>query len=583
VRDHSTIGISRTLAALVALASLAACTKNTGDAGGAGANAGSNASGAVAVVNDAVGPAPAVPGAKPGGKVIVHYLADFDHLDPAQNFAAQAQIVGRLMYRSLTAFREYADGRRELVGDLATNTGVTNDGGKTWTFTLRDGITYEDGRPITSQDIAYGIARSFSPALPNGAKYIQQWLVNDLKYNATYKGPYDGGAQSPPNVETPDAKTIVFKFAKPHPDMPFAGTLPTSTPVPKDKDTKVDYDNRPFASGPYKIAAYDRGQRIVFVKNDKWNANSDPIRHQFPDTIQFAFNTSGTLLSERVLADQGEDAASLLWAAVTPDVLPRVLNDPAVRARTVQGPSIYVWYLAINNIRVPDLTVRQALNVAFDRAGFVKLYNSDYADPATTILSPSVAGYSAYNAYDGGVGGDTAKARAMLGGKKVPLVYAYSNTSRQQKFAAFIKANLDAAGFEITLQPQPGEQFITTIAKKDNPYDLYLQGWGADWPSGSTVIPPILDGRTIQAEGNQNYSYFNDAGVNARIDSILAEPDLAKAAPMWGALDRMIMEKHAPMVPAFYQKWLGLFGSKIGGAYVSPSYGTTALDNIFVK
>jgi peptide/nickel transport system substrate-binding protein len=583
VRDLTAMNPSRIMMALVALALLAGCTKNTGDSGGAGTTDGASAAGTVTVVDNATGPAPAVAGAKPGGKITVYFLADFDHLDPAQNFIAQQQVATRLIYRGLTAFREYADGRRELVGDLATNTGVTTDGGKTWTYTLRDGITYEDGRPITSQDIAYGIARSFSPALPNGAKYIQQWLVNDIKYNATYKGPYDGGAQMPPNVETPDAKTIVFKFAVAHPDMPYAGTLATSTPVPKDKDTKVDYDNRPFASGPYKIAAYERGQRLVFVKNDKWNPTSDPIRHQYPDTIQFVFNPNGALLSERVLADQGEDAAAVLWAAVTPDVLPRVMNDSAARARTVRGPSIYVWYLAINNLRVPDLTVRQALNFGFDRAGFVKLYGADYGDPATTILSPSVAGYSAYNAYDGGAAGDTTKARAMLGGKKVPLVYAYVNTPRQQKFAAFIKANLDAAGFAITLQPQPGDQFITTIAKKDNPYHLYLQGWGADWPSGSTVIPPLFDGRSIQAEGNQNFTYFNDAAVNAHIDSIMAEPDLAKAAPMWGALDRLILEKHAPVVPVFYQKWLGLFGSKVGGAYVSPSYGTTGLDNIFVK
>ena len=262
------------------------CTENKGAVAGAG-----DASTATArqsrIIQDAVGPAEAPAGAKPGGTITVLMLNDFEHLDPAQNYVNTQQVAALLFQRTLTAFHEKADGSFDLVGDLATSPGSTPDSGRTWTFTLRDSLMYEDGTPITSRDIAYGIARSFSPQLPNGAHYIQQWLANDGDYNAKYKGPYDGGGAMPPNVETPDDRTIVFRFAMPRPDMPFAASMPNTAPVPQAKDTRAEYDNRPFASGPYRIATYQRGQRLVLVKNPYWKAASDPVRTQNPDTIQF--------------------------------------------------------------------------------------------------------------------------------------------------------------------------------------------------------------------------------------------------------------------------------------------------------
>jgi peptide/nickel transport system substrate-binding protein len=158
-----------------------------------------------------------------------------------------------------------------------------------------------------------------------------------------------------------------------------------------------------------------------------------------------------------------------------------------------------------------------------------------------------------------------------------------STRRRQQKVAAFIKTNLDKAGFQITLQAIDGAQYYSTIGKKNNPYDLYLAGWGSDWPSGTTIIPPILDGRGIAAEGNNNWSYFNSPEINARIDEISREADLGKAGAMWAALDREVMEKHAPFVPLLYSRNFSLNGSKIGGAFLSAPYGATSLNHVHLK
>ena len=315
------------LIGFAAAVTVTACTENTGQVGRSALTSEPVRQLSAALVDDATGPAAPVAGAKSGGTITVLQAADFEHLDPAQNYVNVQQIVALLFLRGLTVFREHPDGSFELVGDLATNTGVTNDGGRTWTFTLRNGLKYEDGRTITSQDIAYGIARSFSPDLPNGPHYIQQWLADAIDYNRDYKGPYNGGAPIPPGVETPDEKTIVFHFVTPRPDMPFAAAMSMTAPVPRDKDTRFEYDNRPFASGPYKIATYQRGQRLILVRNEHWDPATDPVRHQYPDTIRFEFGASIVQINERIIASQGPDAAAMTWQVVPPEVLPKVLAD----------------------------------------------------------------------------------------------------------------------------------------------------------------------------------------------------------------------------------------------------------------
>jgi peptide/nickel transport system substrate-binding protein len=530
----------------VALAA-AGCSKNTGTSSNSNQDKTTTQTATLAKNSD--GPAPEVSGAKKGGTITAYQTGDFEHLDPAQNYVTDAQVTGILIYRTLTAFRENGDGKLEVVGDLATNTGESSNGGKTWTFHLKDGLKYEDGSPVTSKDIAYGIARSFSPDLPNGPHYWQAWLAGDADYNAKYKGPYNGGSVLPPNTETPDDKTIVFNFPKPQADIPLAGALPTTAPVPQSKDTKIKYDNRPFSSGPYKIETYTRSQKLVLVKNPNWDPKTDPFRHQYPDKFIVDFTKTNEQINQQLIADQGTDQTAMAYQpnGVPPDLLPQVNSNPAVKKRTLDGNTQFVWYLDINNQKITDLKVRQALNYAIDRQNLLKVWGP--GSPGTTILSPTVSGYHQYNAYDGGPNGDVNKAKELLGGKRVKLSYAFRNTARNQKVAAFYKTSLAKAGFDLTIQPIDPDQFYTQIGKKDNPWDIYMYGWGSDYPSSSTVIPPLFDGRNIVAEGNNNDAYLNAEDVNKKIDEVYAMTDPSKAATAWADLDQYIMKTHAPVVP----------------------------------
>jgi peptide/nickel transport system substrate-binding protein len=533
---------------------------------------------------DSRAPAPAVPGAKPGGTITVLLNSPFEHLDPARTYISRAQLTNLLLQRTLTSFRHRADGKLELVGDLATDTGQPAEGGRVWTYKLREGLRFEDGSAITSADVAYGIARSFSPELPDGPTWLQQWLADSADFRSRYSGPYDGGPAMAPGVSTPDRRTVVLRFARPRPDVPFAVALGNTTPVPRSRDTREQYDRQPVATGPYRIERYDRASELVLVRNPYWVSATDPIRTAYPDRFVYVFGQTPAVATERILAAHGADRAAVSLERVPSELLLTVAADNALAAHATVGTTPYVAYLKINTERVTDIAVRRALNCAFNRDGYIKTIGGlGIATPATTILSPIVAGYQDYNAYDCGPTGDPARAREMLGNRRIPLRYGYRDGDQGPAVAAFLKTSLAKAGFDLITLPIDPTAYFSTVRTRDNGLDIYVHTWGADWPTGEAVLPILLDGRTIAARGNSNTSYFSDTFVNSEIDRIDSIGDLTSAARAWGALDEAIMRDHAPLVPVYYDRTLSLNGARVGGLRLHAILGGTSLENAFVR
>jgi peptide/nickel transport system substrate-binding protein len=534
--------------------------------------------------NKATGPAPAIEGAKTGGTIKVLDLDDITHLDPAQIYVNTYQGVSQMITRQLNTYREGKDGKVALVGDLATDSGTTSDGGKTWTWHLRDGIKWADGAPITAAQIKYGIERAFAPQYDQGPTYLLEWLADNTDFRSVYKGPYSGKHLDA--VQAPDDKTVVLKFAKPHADVPFAAALTTTAPVRPEKDTKEKYDTLPDASGPYKIESHVIDKSLVLVKNTNWDPKTDPARYQLVDKYVWEFGSEPLAINKRLIAANGEDAQALtLVSNVSPEVLQQVDTTPALKSRTLQGFTQFVLQYNINNKRVTDKDIRKAIALAFPKQQVRQIVGGASAgDFATTVLSPTVPGFEKSDTIGAPPTGDAEGAKKILADKgksNMPLVIAFGNTARGQQISVALKTAYDKAGFKTVLKPIESKTYYDEIGKVNNQFDLYSGGWGADWPSGATVIPPTLDGRKI-ADGAPNYSHYNNPEVNAEIDRISAETDLVQAGKDWAALDKKIMAD-VPYVPYLYDKAYQLYGPKLKGMYLDPVLGEPSLNGIWVE
>ena len=534
------------------------------------------------VDDEAEGPAPEIEGAEKGGTLKVLTLDDPSHLDPARIFVSDLGVLSSLMTRTLTGYRQL-DGKVTLVGDLATNTGVTKDKGKTWTFKLRDGITWEDGTAITSEDIKYGIERAFSDLYTEGPTYLLEWLTDSDDFRKVYKGPYSGKHLAA--IKTPDKKTITFSFKKAHPDLPFAMALTTSAPVKKSKDTKAKYDADPFASGPYKVVEHKADKSLILEKNTEWDPDSDPIHYQYLDKYSFEFGLQPLEQNQRLIEADGDDAAATcLYCSVSPEVLDEVLDTPELKDRTTGGFTVFVTQYNINNDRIKDLEVRKALLFALPREQMRQVVGGEVAGAfASTVGSPTLVGFEPSDVWEVPPAGDPEKAKEILkdaGKEGQKIVYAFVDTDRGQEISVVVADALEDAGFEVVKKPINSQTYLDEIGKADNKFDLYSSGWGADWPSGSTVYPPTLDGRKIR-DGGVNQSHFNDKEINKEIDRILKITDLEKAGAEWAKLDEKIMKK-IPYIPYLYQRVLHLHGEKVAGVRENQIHGLIDLNGLYL-
>lgn len=507
-----------------------------------------------------------------GGTVQVLANAGFSHLDPVRGFDGGVNNFYRLIYRTLTTqgAAPGAEGTK-IVPDLATDTGKPSDGGKTWTFTLKDGVAFETGAPITSADVKFGVSRAWDPEIGIGSPYAKQIIAAP----ASYQGPYKSGEL--PTIETPDAKTVVFHLKKPYADFGSVVAQNTFVPVPKGAGAGTSLDSKPIASGPYKVAEYKPGAALKLVRNDKWDVKTDSVRAAKPDGFQWTFGLDAATIDERMIAGQGTDANAIAGTIQAASVA-RV-QTPQLKQRTLTGLGGCTTYLGLNTTKKPlnDLRVRQAINFAVNKQTVRDAVGgSTLADLATSIQPPTVVGRVDYNPYPSPDGkGDVEAARKLLAEAGLADGFSFTlDTRAQPKMQAMAVAIQQAlAPLKITVKINiiDTSTYYEVIGTPSQQHDAAITGWCPDWPSGATFLPPLFDGRNITAKGNGNLSQLNDPAVNAKIDEIAAMKDVKAANAAYGELDKQIM-KLAPMVPLLYEKVLIVVGSNIAGAYLHDGF-----------
>ena len=575
-----------------------------------------------------------------GGTVYLLTQADqFDQIDPQRAYTGEdLAFFSATIYRSLTAFTYSPDNptASKLSPDLATDLGTATDGAKTWSFTLRDGVTFQDGSPITCADIKYGVSRTFATSIINqGPTYAIAYLdipsvdgyIKDSagaakkSSGSAYGGPYsstlglfsdqtlataipnDTAAYDKAVACSTDGKTITFHLKQAVADFNYTVTLGFS-PVPKAADTGESYGvaKPPVASGPYMVQSYatGKGGKMILVRNPKWSQASDSYHHPYPDQWEVDFGILPAVIDQRLIQSTGNDQFALQYGAMQPENLATVFADPKTPNKQFVGRAdssydIYDRYLWINVNKVPNLQIRQAMAAALDRSALRKNAGGDfYGDYADGSIKPNIgADYAPTGMWDTLLGqkipdtGDAAYAKSLIAksGVAAPtLTYSYPDTPVNGKAAAIVQSSLQAAGFTVKLQPLPSGSYYSTVFDPAKSGDFGTGGWGPDWPNASTVIPPLFT-----QEGGWDLSQVDDAAFNAEVKTAQTETDRAKQSTLWQALNVETM-KNVWVIPTFFPLAQGMIGSKLatgtgpnGGFYRWGPYGSNPYGDFYVK
>lgn len=538
---------------------------------------------------------------QPGGTINVLTLEEqFLHVDPQRIYTGvDIAFFNGYTTRTLTAYK-MAPGAEgvTIVPDMATDLGTASNDAKTWAFTIRDGVTFEDGTAVGCSDVKYGVSRTFATdVITDGPTYAISLL--DIPKaedgSSVYKGPYvtegnDVAAFDKAVTCSDDNKTITFNLSRPAGDFNYTTTLTAFSPVPQAADTGEGYDDAVVSSGPYKISEYTKGQKMVLVRNDKWSKASDDYRPAYPDSIVVNFAIDPAAIDQRLIADAAEDQTVVTLAGMQPENLATVFGaeDPRFTDRSVNGYDPYVRYLAINSEKVPNQKQRQAIAVALNRAELITIAGGDFAgDIGDGVVKPNLAtDYAPSGMWTDMFGaavpdaGDPELAKKLIaesGEPMVDLTYQFPISPTNEKAAASIKGSLEKAGMKVTLEGIEAGQYYGVVLDPAQEKEIVSAGWGPDWQNASTVIPELFG-----ANGGFTLSRVNDPAYEAEVQAALAMTDRAAQAEAWKALNKKAMEQ-AWVVPTRFGKIQYLWGSKVGNGYLWDAYGSFAFGDLFVK
>jgi peptide/nickel transport system substrate-binding protein len=507
-----------------------------------------------------------------GGTLAVLTSSSAINLDPAKSQGLAITTLG-LVFRRLTTWDIHPGKPAVVVPDLATDTGVPSDGGKTWTFHLKEGLKYADGSDITAADVKYAVERSFAPQLSGGLGYHKTLIAG----GSAYKGPYQGKELD--SIATPDAHTIVFHLDKPFGDWPWIVSMPAFAPVPKAKDDVAKYGQNPVASGPYQVDSYQQGTALKLKRNAYWDAKSDPVRTAGPDAIVYQLGQESTVAAQRLIADSGDDKNAFGASFVPPAQLAQIQQNPPVKQRLVTSDPGALAYLAINTQRgaLKDVKVRQAINYAVDKKAFLVAAGGTIGgDYASTLITPGIAGRVDYNLYPADPSGDVAKATSLLAeaghANDLKLTFVVSNDPQTLSKAQAVQQGLQRAGITVTIKPEDDDSWFEDVTNDKGDYDLTLTSWQPDFPSANANIQPLFAGSEVGG-GGFNLSRYSVSEVDSLIAQATAETDPAKAQQLWAQVDKRILAD-APIVPLIYTKNSFLHGSAVENFFVAafPAY-----------
>ena len=524
--------------------------------------------------------------AKKGGTLKFAGVQDADSWDTTRGYYGFMWNFSRYYSRQLvTGKTEPGKAGAELTPDLATGLAKISDDGKTYTYTLRDGITWEDGKPITSKDIKYGIERQWAQDVLSGGPV---YLKDVLDPKGEYPGPYKDKSADKLGlkaIETPDDKTIVFKLPQANSDFEEMLALTSASPVRQDKDTKSKYGLHPFSSGPYKFESYNPGKDLTLVRNTEWKQASDPIRKAYPDKITVKFFTNANDMDARLIA--GDYDLDINQTGMSPQGRTTALKQH--KANLDNPVSGYIRYAVFPQSVKPfdNEHCRKAVIYGADHVSLQNARGGPVAggDIGTNMLPPSVPGaegqkYDPYELAGANKKGNVAKAKEELKACGQPngfktTIAVRNNKPAEVATAESLQASLKKVGITVDIDQYDGSQSSGIIGSPSNVkkkgYGIIIMGWGPDFPSVQGYGLPLWSSKYILESGNNNYALIKDKTIDGLFDKYVTTLDDAGKVQIATEINHKVMEG-GYYLPFVFEKFINWRGNNLANVYTTDAY-----------
>ena len=507
-----------------------------------------------------------------GGEMVVTYQDDVATLDPAIGYDWQNWSMIKSLFDGLMG---YEPGTTTLRNELADSHEISGDG-LTHTFTLKDGITFHNGREITAEDVKYSLERVTNPETRSPGAGFFSMIEGFDSWNA---GEGDGLS----GVTVVDDKTVEITLSRPDATFGHVMALNFASIVPQEavEASGEDFGREPVGSGAFRLAEWTPGQQLVFERFEDYHRAGVPKL----DQVTFSIGLEPTVALLRL--QSGE--ADVPGDGIPPAQFLQVMNDPAQAERVVEGGQLQTGYITLNTQMAPfdDVDVRRAVNMAINKDRIVQMINNR-AVPANQPLPPTMPGYAEdYEGYPY----DPEGAMQMLADAGFPDGFSTElyvmNVDPNPRIAQAIQQDLAEIGVTAEIRSLAQANVIAAGGEADQAPMIWSGGmaWIADFPDPSNFYGPIL-GCAGAVPGGWNWSWYCNEEIDARAaeaDAMTGEGQEGAREDAWRQIYLDVMED-APWVPVFNEQRFTLHSDAVAGddtLFVDPVHIPVNYDYIY--
>jgi peptide/nickel transport system substrate-binding protein len=485
-------------------------------------------------------------------------LDTIDYLDPQQAYTGQSWWAMWNVWETLVTYR-HVDGAAgyKLVPGLAQSLPKVSKNGKVYSFKLRKGLKYSNGKPVRASDFKFAIKREYLSTGQGVGFYTD--IAGAENFSKTLKGDI-------PGIKTNNAKrTIVIRLTKPRGDfltilaLLFAAPVPAGTP-------NTDQSTNPIpATGPYRISSYTPNVGFTMVRN-KYFKPTKYIPRGNPSKVEVALVGDANAATQRVASGQADYSNG----AIPPDRIADAKSKGILKLR-VTANTYYFW---MNTTVAPfnKLKVRQAVNYAINRKTMQTLVWGGLGAGTQNVLPTTYPSYRKLSLYPH----NTSKAKQLIeqaGAKGAKVTVWTRNVSDAVTAAQYYQSVLNSIGLNASLNILPRTTYYTTIGNVNTKAQTGWARWLEDYPHPLDWFDVLLNGNRITAQDNNNYAWYSNKTTNKEIEALKKAPVLTKAVnARWAKLEKQIMQQ-APWAPWSNRVFPEYFNKKMGCIHMQRLYG----------
>ncbi len=500
--------------------------------------------------------------ADPNGTFTSNLGSEPDTIDPQkESFVGEIAVTMKVFEALMTP--DVKTGKP--IPSAAKDQPKVSSDGKTYTYTLRDDLTWSDGKKVTTADFKYGWERLCDPATAGDYAFTgyivagcEAWNTMDPKGDpAKLSAARDTFLKSIVTTDT----TIAFTLTDPAPYFNAIASIWVGVPVRKDLVQQGgDKWTEPatfIGNGPFKMTEWKHNESITFERSDNWHGGKDKAKLK---TWKFV------MINDNAVAFAAYRNNELDVYGVAPSDLRTITGDADLSKQVQDGPGACSFYIGFNTQKAPftDVNARVGFAKSFDRDTFIKDVQQGIGKASTSFISPGIPGYDAEDTFQKF---DAAAAKASWAKVSSPpeIKFTFSSTPTNKTRAEWLqqqwKTNL---GVDVTLDPVDSKTYTQLVKKTDTTPQMFFLGWCADYYDQQDWLSTVF-----QSTATISHTGWKNADFDKLVQQADKEPDLAKRDQEYKDAQRLL-SKEAPVGFLFYNAAKVLKKPWVNNYYITP-------------